>query len=56
MAEMTKAERMTGANLVRAEVHDSRLSQCRAEGVKLARPQIAGLTRSALERPSTSPF
>jgi hypothetical protein len=34
---------MSGANLARAEVHDSRLSQRRAEGVKLSLPEIAEL-------------
>ena len=33
--------RMRGANLIRAEVNDSRLTQRRAEGVKLALPKVA---------------
>ena len=47
--------RMRGADLVRAEVHDSRLTQRRAKGVKLTCPTSRSLSRSALERPSASP-
>jgi hypothetical protein len=34
---------MRRANLVRAEMDDARLTQCRAEGIKLALPKVAEL-------------
>jgi hypothetical protein len=51
----TVAARMRGAYLVRPEVHDSRLIQRRAEGVKFILPTSSSVSRSALERKSDEP-
>jgi hypothetical protein len=47
--------RMGGADLIRTEAHDSRLTERRAEGIELALPHIAQLEPVGLGKPKGVP-